>query len=156
MRINNEHLVFGACYMFGKILVAIDGSKTSEKARDTALEMAKTWSAEVHVVYVIETGLFSSIPMDNTWEVIYGMLKSEGEKALGEAKKKAIEMEVGAQTYLREGHAGNEILKVAQEAGADMVVVGSHGKTQIDRLLLGSVSSYVVKYSSITTMVVRG
>jgi nucleotide-binding universal stress UspA family protein len=94
--------------------------------------------------------------MDNTWEVIYGMLKSEGEKALGEAKKKAIEAGVTMQTYLQEGHAGNEILKVAQEAGADMVVVGSHGKTQIDRLLLGSVSSYVVKYSSITTMVVRG
>jgi nucleotide-binding universal stress UspA family protein len=142
--------------MFGKILVAIDGSKTSEKARDTALDMAKTWGAEVHVVYVIETGLFSSIPMDNTWEVIYGMLKGEGEKALGEAKKKAVEMGVTLQTYLREGHAGNEILKVGQEAGADMVVVGSHGKTQIDRLLLGSVSSYVVKYSPITTMVVRG
>jgi nucleotide-binding universal stress UspA family protein len=142
--------------MFGKILVAIDGSKTSEKARDTVLEMAKIWGAEVHAIYVIETGLFSSIPMDNTWEVIYGMLKAEGEKALGETKKKAIEEGVTAQTYLREGHAGNEILKVAQEAGADMVVVGSHGKTQIDRLLLGSVSSYVVKYSTITTMVVRG
>jgi nucleotide-binding universal stress UspA family protein len=142
--------------LFGKILVAIDGSKTSEKARDTVLEMAKTWGAEVHAIYVIETGLFSSIPMDNTWEVIYGMLKAEGEKALGETKKKAIEEGVTAQTYLREGHAGNEILKVAQEAGADMIVVGSHGKTQIDRLLLGSVSSYVVKYSAITTMVVRG
>ncbi len=142
--------------MFGKILVAIDGSKTSEKARDLVLEMAKSWGAEVHAIYVIETGLFSSIPMDNTWEVIYGMLKAEGEKALGEVKEKAAETDVIAQTYLREGHAGNEILKVAQEAGADLVVVGSHGKTQIDRLLLGSVSSYVVKYSTITTMVVRG
>jgi nucleotide-binding universal stress UspA family protein len=142
--------------MFEKILVAIDGSKTSEKARDLVLEMAKSWGAEVHAIYVIETGLFSSIPMDNTWEVIYGMLKAEGEKALEEVKKKGSEMDVIAQTYLREGHAGNEILKVAQESGADLVVVGSHGKTQIDRLLLGSVSSYVVKYSTITTMVVRG
>jgi nucleotide-binding universal stress UspA family protein len=142
--------------MFEKILIAIDGSRTSEKARDMVLEMAKSWGAEVHAIYVIETGLFSSIPMDNTWEVIYGMLKGEGEKALGEVKKKAAEMGVTAETYLREGHAGNEILKVAGEAGADLVVVGSHGKTQIDRLLLGSVSSYVVKYSTITTMVVRG
>lgn len=142
--------------MFRKILVAIDGSKTSEKALDTTLEMAKTGGAEIHAVYVIETGLFSSIPMDNTWEVIYGMLKEEGEKALGDAKKKAIDVGITAQTYLREGHAGNEILKVATEVGADMVVVGSHGKSQIDRLLIGSVSSYVVKYSTITTMVVRG
>ena len=142
--------------MFGKILVAIDGSKTSQKAFETALEMAGTWGAEVHVVYVIETGLFSSIPMDNTWEVIYGMLKAEGEQALGDAKKEAVKRGVTAETYLREGHAGNEILSIAQTAGADLVVVGSHGKTQIDRLLLGSVSSYVVKYSTITTMVVRG
>ena len=142
--------------MFGKILVAIDGSKTSQKAFETALEMAGTWGAEVHVVYVIETGLFSSIPMDNTWEVIYGMLKAEGEQALGDAKKEAVKRGVTAETYLREGHAGNEILSIAQTAGADLVMVGSHGKTQIDRLLLGSVSSYVVKYSTITTMVVRG
>ena len=142
--------------MFGKILVAIDGSKTSQKAFETALEMAGTWGAEVHVVYVIETGLFSSIPMDNTWEVIYGMLKAEGEQALGDAKKEAVKRGVTAETYLREGHAGNEILRIAQTVRADLVVVGSHGKTQIDRLLLGSVSSYVVKYSTITTMVVRG
>ncbi|MDD1673842.1 MAG: universal stress protein, partial [Methanomicrobiales archaeon] len=125
-------------------------------AFETAVEMAKTWSAEVHVVYVIETSLFSSIPMDNTWEVIYGMLKGEGETALRKAKKKAVEQGITIKTHIKEGHAGNEILRVAQEAGADMIVVGSHGKTQIDRLLLGSVSSYVVKYSTITTMVVRG
>lgn len=142
--------------MFEKILVAIDGSRTSEKALLTALELASTWKSEVHAVYVIETGLFSSIPMDNTWEVIYGMLKEEGERALGAAKKMAAERDVTIHTNMREGHAGNEILRVAEQEGAKLVIVGSHGKSQIDRLLLGSVSSYVVKYSTITTMVVRG
>ncbi len=141
--------------MFGKILVAIDGSKTSEQALKTAIEMAGTWKGEVLAIYVIETGLFSSIPMDNTWEVIYGMLKGEGERALGTAMKMGADGDVPIRTYMREGHAGNEILRVAEQEGVDLIIVGSHGKSQIDRLLLGSVSSYVVKYSTITTMVVR-
>lgn len=142
--------------MFQKILIAIDGSKTSEKALKTAIEMAKTWNSELHVVYVIETGLFSSIPTDNTWEVIYGMLKGEGDKALDAAKTLAEGENLKVKTHIREGHAGNEIIRVADKEGAQLLVVGSHGKTQIDRLLLGSVSSYVVKYSTTTTMVVRG
>lgn len=142
--------------MFGKILVAIDGSKTSEKALNTALDMAHLWNAEVHVVYVIETGLFSSLPIDNTWEVIHRMLKGEGENAIGAAKKAGEAHGVKVIAHMREGHAGNEILRVAEKECAELIIVGSHGKTQIDRLLLGSVSSYVVKYSTITTMVVRG
>lgn len=142
--------------MFGKILVAIDGSKTSEKALNNAIEMAHLWNADVHVVYVIEIGLFSSIPVDNTWEVIHRMLKGEGENAVLAAKKAGEAHGVKVIAHIREGHAGNEILRVAEKEGADLIIVGSHGKTQIDRLLLGSVSSYVVRYSSITTMVVRG
>lgn len=141
--------------MFRKILVAIDGSKSSEKALDTAIDLAGIWGSELDTVYVIETGLFSSLPLDNTWEVIYGMLRSEGEKALASAREKASQRGVKITTHMKEGHAGNEILKTAQAAGSELIVVGSHGKSQIDRLLLGSVSSYVVKYSSVTTLVVR-
>ncbi len=142
--------------MFSRILVAVDGSRSSERALDMALDLSKLWDAELDVVYVIETGLFSSIPVDTTWEVIYGMLRTEGEKALGAAKEKAAARGVKIHTHIREGHAGNEILKTARASGAQLIVVGSHGKSQIDRLLLGSVSSYVVKYSETTTLVVRG
>ncbi len=75
--------------MFGKILVAIDGSKISEKALQIALEEARVWKAKMHVMYVVETGLFSSLPMDNTWEVMYSMLEKEGQEALSRAKSEA-------------------------------------------------------------------
>ncbi|MDD1677180.1 MAG: universal stress protein [Methanomicrobiales archaeon] len=141
--------------MFQKIVSAIDGSKTSEAALLKAVDEAIAGKGELHAVYVVETGLFSSIPMDNTWEVIYGLLEKEGQEALTAARQKAKEAGIDIITHMRQGRAGNEILLLAEEIGADLIVVGSHGKSNIDRLLIGSVSSHVVKYSKISTLVVR-
>ena len=68
-----------------------------------------------------------------------------------EQKKEMLEQ----TTEIRQGHAGNEIVRAAGEIGADLVVVGSHGKSEVDRLLLGSVSSFVVSNCATTVMVVR-
>jgi nucleotide-binding universal stress UspA family protein len=141
--------------MFQKIVSAIDGSKTSEAALLKAVDEAIAGKGELHAVYVVETGLFSSIPMDNTWEVIYGLLEKEGQEALTVARQKAKEAGVDIITHMRQGRAGNEIILLAEEIGADLIVVGSHGKSNIDRLLIGSVSSHVVKYSKVSTLVVR-
>ncbi|MCK8519584.1 universal stress protein [Methanoculleus sp. 7T] len=141
--------------MFRKILVAIDGSEPASRALDTAIEEAGVWNAEVHVIYVVESGLFSSLPMDNTLEVIYSVLQKEGEEILGSAQKKAEAAGVPLTTHLRQGHAGSQIVALAEELGVDLILLGSYGKSGVDRLLLGSVTDYVVRNSPITTTVVR-
>lgn len=141
--------------MFGTILAALDGSPRSEAALEKAIDEARAWKATLHAVYVIETGLISSIPLDNTWEVIFGLLESQGKEALKAAGAKAAAAGITLIPTMAQGHAGDEIVKLARQVGADLVVVGSHGKSNMDRLLLGSVSSHVVKYSTITTLVVR-
>jgi len=141
--------------MFSEILVAVDGSKIGKRALEVAIEEARLWKARVHVIYVVETGLFSSLPMDSTWEIMYSMLEKEGQETLSLAKEQAAANGVRLETYLRQGHAGNEIIKASQELGADLIVVGSHGKSEVDRLLLGSVSSFVVGNSSVAVLVVR-
>jgi nucleotide-binding universal stress UspA family protein len=141
--------------MFAQILVAIDGSKISERALSIALDEARVWKARAHAVYVVETGLFSSLPMDSTWEIMFSMLEKEGQEALAGARKAAEEKGVPLEVHIRQGHAGSEIVKVSQEVGADLIVVGSHGKSEVDRLLLGSVSSFVVSNSRVTVLVVR-
>ena len=141
--------------MFKSILAAIDGSQKSGAALDIAIGEAKIHGAALHVVYVIETGLFSSIPLDNTWEVIYGLLENQGKEACIAASKQAQGQEIGITTHLKEGHAGEEIIRLAREIGADLIVLGSHGKSNLDRILLGSVSTFVVGHSPVSTLVVR-
>ena len=141
--------------MFRKVLVAIDGSSQSRLALSTAIDVAKVWNAEIHAAYVIEIGLFSSLPVDNTWEVMYSLLDKEGKEILDNAVEAGTQAGVPLTTYLRQGHAGQELLNLAGEIGADLIVLGSLGKSGIERLLIGSVSSFVVTNSPVTTMVVR-
>ena len=75
--------------------------------------------------------------------------------ALSKATREADEKGVAAKTLIRQGHAGNEILKAVDETGSDLIVVGSHGRSDVDRILLGSVSSFVVANSRVAVLVVR-
>jgi len=141
--------------VFTNILVAIDGSDASQRAFIRAVEEAKVWKARLHVIYIVETGLFSSLPADNTVEIMYRVLETEGNAVLEKAKKYAADNGVTAVTHMKQGHAGSEVVTLAEKEKADLVMVGSHGKSQADRLLIGSVSTYVVTHSKVTTMVVR-
>jgi len=141
--------------VFTNILVAIDGSDTSQRVLVRAVEEAKVWNARLHIIYVVETGLFSSLPADNTVEIMYRVLEKEGTSVLEQAKKYASENGVSTTTHMKQGHAGSEVVALADKEKTDLIMVGSHGKSQADRILIGSVSTYVVTHGHVTTMVVR-
>jgi nucleotide-binding universal stress UspA family protein len=141
--------------VFNNILVAIDGSAVSELAIKRAIDEAKVWNARLNAVYVVETGLFSSLPTDNTVEILYGVLENEGNAALKKAEEYARENGVTLTGHIEQGHAGTEIINLAEREGTDLIVVGSHGKSNADRLLIGSVSAYIVSHSRVSIMVVR-
>ena len=141
--------------VFTNILVAIDGSDASRRAFARAVDEAKVWNAKLHAVYIVETGLFSSLPADNTVEIMYRVLEMEGESVLAKAKNEAAGKDVTLVTHMKQGHAGSEVLALAELEKSDLIIVGSHGKSQTDRILIGSVSTFVVTRSRITTMVVR-
>ena len=141
--------------VFTNILVAIDGSEASQRALSRAVDEAKVWNARLQAVYVVETGLFSSLPLDNTVEIMYRVLEKEGKAVLEKAKKFAAAHGVTLTTHMKQGHAGSEIVALAEQEKSDLIMVGSHGKSNTDRLLIGSVSTFVVTHSKVTTMVVR-
>ena len=141
--------------VFTNILVALDGSEVSQRALIRAADEAKLWNANLHAIYVVETGLFSSLPVDNTVEIMYSVLETEGEAVLEKAKKYGTDKGITVFTHLEQGHAGSEIIALAEREKVDLIMVGSHGKSSIDRLLSSSVSSFVVTHSKVTTMVVR-
>jgi len=141
--------------VFTNILVAMDGSEASQRALSQAVDLAKLCNAKLHTIYVVETGLFSSLPMEGTVEIMYSVLEKEGEEVMEKAKIFASEKSITAITHMKQGHAGSEILALAEEEKSDLIIVGSHGKSNTDRLLIGSVSTFVVTHSTVTTMVVR-
>jgi nucleotide-binding universal stress UspA family protein len=141
--------------VFVNILVAIDGSEASQHAFDRALDIAKAGNASLHAAYIVETGLFSSLPADNTVEIMYNVLKHEGDSVLAKAKGQAATAGVTFTPHIKFGHAGSEVISLAEKIKADLIIVGSHGKSQTDRLLIGSVSNFVVTHSKVSTMVVR-
>ncbi len=141
--------------VFANILVALDGSPAGQKALDRAVELARAGDAKLHAAYVVETGLFSSLPTDNTVEIMYNVLQKEGDAVLDKAKTDAAAHGVTLTTHLKFGHAGSEVTSLADKIKADLIIVGSHGKSQTDRLLIGSVSTFIVTHSRVSTMVVR-
>lgn len=147
--------MFWVIPVFNNILVAIDGSAASERAIARAVDEAKVWNAKLNAVYVVETGLFSSLPSDNTVEIMYRVLENEGNSVMKKAEQYAAEKGVTLTSHIEQGHAGTEIVSLADREGNDLIVVGSHGKSNADRLLIGSVSAYIVTHSTVTTMVVR-
>jgi len=147
--------------MFSNILVALDGSQVSQRAFSEAFDQARVWHAKIHVIYVIQSTISASNPMDQPFGrdsslEMYQFLEEEGIAVLKEAKKYCADNGISIGTHLKQGDAGIEIISLAEQEKCDLIVVASHGKSNIDRLLLGSVSSFVVTHNKVTTLVVRG
>ena len=140
--------------LFKKILIATDGSKRTQNAVETGLEIARVHQSKVSAVYVVDTVTFTSVPMDVTWENMYQLLKEEGEEAVGRVKA-AAPAGVDVETHVLEGNPALEITKFAKDNGIDLIVVGTLGKSGIDRILLGSVAEKVVRIAPCPVLVIR-
>ena len=147
--------------MFTNILVALDGSKVSQRALVEAVDLTGLMNAKLQVIYVMEivtsalNPLDQSERMDNTLEM-YHLLEREGSDVLEKAQKYCADKGIRITSYMKQGDAGTEIIALSEQEKCDLIVVASHGKSGFDRLILGSVSSFVVKNNKVTTLVVRG
>jgi len=142
---------------YRNIVIATDGSENTQKAISYGIEIAKLSGATVHALYVVDTSSFSSIPMstEGGWEAMYEILKTEGEKAVSDVKSQGEASGIEVKTVVLEGHPINEIVEFAEKNEADLIVMGTLGKTGLDRFLLGSVAEKVVRNSKVPVMVVR-
>ena len=145
-----------------KILLATDGSVEAGRAARLAVNLSNSLGSELHLVYVEPVPSFhpASEPALSNRELWLMM----GEQAEDEARKKAetrareVE-ELGgkmAATHARAGRPDDEILLLAEELQAGLVVLGSRGLGSLRRALLGSVSSSVVRHANGSVLVVRG
>ncbi|WP_132059479.1 universal stress protein [Halorussus amylolyticus] len=141
--------------MYERILVPTDGSTDTERAVAHAVELAAAHGAELHAVYVVNSATFAGLPMETSWEGIDDVLREEGETALERVEDIAAEHGVAVTTRLVEGSPSRRIVEYAESEGCDLVVMGTHGRGGIDRLLLGSVAEGVVRACSVPVLTVR-
>jgi nucleotide-binding universal stress UspA family protein len=141
--------------MYDCILVPTDGSEEGERAVEHAIDLAATHDASLVAVYVVNTAGYAGLPMETSMEGVDHMLRDEGARALGRVVDLADERGVPVERRLVDGSPSKRIVAVAEEADCDLVVMGTHGRGGIDRLLLGSVAERVVRESPVPVLTVR-
>jgi nucleotide-binding universal stress UspA family protein len=141
--------------MYEDILVPTDGSEGTDKAAEHALDIAEKYDATAHVVYVVNTSAYSTLPADSNWESITAALEDEGKEATGEIVERMHDADVDAVPSVEEGIPHKTILEYADNNDIDLIVMGTHGKSGLDRLLLGSVTEKVVRASETPVLTVR-
>lgn len=146
--------------MYKKILIAVDGSETSKKALDAALQMAKESGGRVQLIHVVnELSYFSGYESYGAQlaEVIE-IAQKVGHKILDDAMDAATVAGVAAERVFvkKYGEAlGDSVAAAATRFGADLIVVGTHGRRGMGRLLLGSGAEQIIRFAPIPVLVVR-
>ena len=138
--------------MLEKVLLATDGSKDAALAARAAVDVCEVTGAELHVVHV-----WYSVPTARLRPFMRAELKKLGDDLLQEGVKR-VEDSGGLVTgaHLVEGRAADEILDLAGQIGAGLIVIGSRGLGPVGRIALGSVSEAVIHHSAWPVLVLRG
>jgi nucleotide-binding universal stress UspA family protein len=145
-----------------KILLATDGSEDANLASSTATDLAKSTNSELHLLYV--GGMLSVFKESPGAIVLDPDLEKRMEEAAEEAFGTRLEEQVQkiseaggelTQTHTRVGYADREIVCLAEELGAGLIVMGSRGRGGLRRALMGSVSDSVVRHAHCPVMIVR-
>lgn len=140
--------------MYERILLPTDGSEAGNPAVDEAIELAKDTGSELHVLFVVETQSYAPELMDETVEA---SLQTMGEEAINTIESRAADedVDVDVVTEIRHGIPHETIIDYADETDCDVIVMGTHGRTGLDRYLLGSVTERVVRASETPVLTVR-
>jgi nucleotide-binding universal stress UspA family protein len=138
----------------GKVLVPVDFSEHSDRALTYATGLAKGFGATLHLVHVYPASAYIAPPL-LPGPVIIGQFRDQSQKAFDEFLERARRDHcIEITGTLLEGVPHVEILRLATELQADLIVMGTHGRTGIEHLLLGSIAERVVRSSEVPVITV--
>ncbi len=139
---------------FRRIVVPVDGSEPSRKALKNAIFLSKKTKLPLLAMYVIDMNIYSkTLVSDEVSKQWRSVLRNEGESLLHEIDQLAKQSNISIETKLMDGNPGEKIIENIKEN--DLVIMGSKGKTSMDRIFIGSVSEFVLHHSNCAVMVVR-
>lgn len=145
--------------MYQRIMVAVDGSDTSARGLQEAIGLAKDQKAILSIIHVVDivvvfgAGQFPGSYIAATREVARETI----ERARNAAIAAGLDPEIQTPEIVTSGyHVGDTIAEVARDWKADLLVVGTHGRRGISRMLLGSVAERIVRMAPCPLLLVRG
>ncbi|OEC88547.1 MULTISPECIES: universal stress protein [Methanobacterium] len=147
--------------MYKKILLPTDGSQPAHKAAEQAIWIAIMSNAELIVLHVIDTSIFTGLPSKESISKVKELLKNEEKNYFNAVQdillkyKEKHNIEIKLVFMSKEGHPAHTIRKIVDKENIDLVVMGTSGKHGMDRFLLGSVAERVVRTASCPVLVVR-
>jgi nucleotide-binding universal stress UspA family protein len=149
--------------MLSKILVPVDGSTQAERALDYAIFLAKNCGGSLGTIHVAQVPTNWSIPtfystdlLDDdrqTYHRMIEVIEANGNDILAKAEAKAKGAGLKVEKIKESGHPADRIVKVANENGYDLIVIGSRGN--IKEALLGSVSHHVCQHAKCSVLIAR-
>jgi len=143
---------------FQNILVPIDGSQTSLAVVDKAVELAKAFNSKITVVQVMTLDPYIAaeyITAAQTNDLIE-RARTAILQNLEDAKKRFEQAGVQVETQLLEGQVVNtEIIRAVKTLGADLIIIGSHGRTGFKKFFLGSVAQSILGQAEVPVLVIR-
>jgi nucleotide-binding universal stress UspA family protein len=146
--------------MYKRIFVAVDGSHCSDLALDHAIGLAALCDADLQVVHVIDNGYLKyDMGYVDLTDLRAGLIKG-GETLLAEAQEKAKARHVRCQTVMIDeivalGDIAHQVRQLVESSAAELVVLGTHGRHGVNRLLLGSVAESVARQCPVPVLLVR-
>ncbi len=141
----------GTTVRYKNILLAIDGSRSSEKAAEKAIDLAKDYGGEIKAISVVDVTDEFMAQAPEEVEALVKKSKGIVEDVSGRAASEGIK----AEGIVREGEADKVITDIAKEQKTDIIVMGSHGRTGLGRFLMGSVAEKVIGRSPCPVLIVR-
>lgn len=140
--------------MYDDILIPTDGSEGVQRAIDHGIDLASQTDATVHAMYVVDTGDAVAIP-EGQWLTIEETLEETEEEAVADIEDRARQQNVDVSATVEYGTPNKDIVRYAEENDIDLIVMGTHGRSGLDRVLLGSVTDNVIRRSETPVLVQR-
>ncbi|MCX9075911.1 MAG: universal stress protein [Candidatus Methanoperedens sp.] len=140
--------------LYKKILIATDGSEHTKKAVN-AVYVINLVSPPGSLDIKTNNDPGSYLPADVSIEGLKNILRQEGDEAIKYVENLAKKEGLDVRKWIMEGHPAKEILKLAEEQSFDLIVMGTLGRSGIEKFLLGSVADKVIRGSKIPVMTVR-
>jgi nucleotide-binding universal stress UspA family protein len=138
---------------FRRILIALDDSAIAAHAAEVGLELAAALKAQAALVYVVDPALAFQPDGGVPTEDLLAALERDGHSCLAAVAQRIVEPP--ALPFLREGKPADEILAAAREWEADAIVIGTHGRSGVSRLVLGSTADSVVRRAPCPVLVIK-